>query len=148
MCGLTVRWRPPSLTLTLASLTVLLVLLSVGSIVAVISLSDRIALEDIELRYGRTSTFAVTESLRRTLAPAAPYLTEARLRVERGQLAGDNPASLADYLVDKVRYQPDIAFFMYGDQATGRFVGAWRRDDGAIVLARSSADVDGGRRSE
>jgi hypothetical protein len=114
----------------------------------VVSVSDRIALEDIELRYGRTSTFAVNESLRRTLAPATPFLTEALLRVERGQLDVDDPASLADYLVDKVRYQPDIAFFMYGDQATGRFVGAWRRDDGAIVLARSSADVDGGRRSE
>ena len=126
----------------------MLVLLAVGSIVAVVSVSDRIALEDIELRYGRTSTFAVTESLRRTLAPAAPYLTEARLRVERGQIAVDDPSALADYLIDKVRYRPDIAFFYYGDQAAGRFIGAWRRDDGAIVLARSSADVDGGRRSE
>ena len=142
------RWHPPSLTLTLASLTVMLVLLSVGSIVAVISLSDRQARDDIELRYGRTRAFGVTESLRRDLAQAAPLLTEARLRVERGLLSVDDPSSLGDYLVDKVRYQPDIAFFYYGDQATGRFVGAWRRDDGAVVLARSSADVDGGRRSE
>src|SRR6476620_9973196 len=143
-----VRWRPPSLTLTLASLTVMLVLLSVGAVVAVVSFSDRQARDDIELRYGRTRAFAVTESLRRNLAQATPVLTEARLRVERGLLAVDNPSSLADFLVDKVRYQPDIAFFYYGDQATGRFVGAWRRDDGAVMLARSSADVDDGRRSE
>jgi hypothetical protein len=68
--------------------------------------------------------------------------------VERGLLAVDDPESLADYLVDKVRYQPGIAFFYYGDQATGRFIGAWRRNDGAVMLARSSPDVDGGRRSE
>ena len=125
-----------------------LVLLSVGAIVAVVSISDRQAREDIEQRYGRTRAFAVTESLRRDLAQAEPFLTEARLRVERGLLAIDDPESLADYLVDKVRYQPGIAFFYYGDQATGRFIGAWRRDDGAVMLARSSPDVDGGRRSE
>jgi hypothetical protein len=141
--------RPgPTLTLTLASLTVMLVLLSVGAIVAVVTFSDRQARDDIELRYGRTRAFAVTESLRRNLAQATPVLTEARLRVERGLLAVDDSKALADFLVEKVRYQPDIAFFYYGDQATGGFVGAWRRDDGAIVLARSSADVDGGRRSE
>src|SRR6185369_9698874 len=106
------------------------------------------ARDDIELRYGRTRAFAVTETLRRNLAQAEPFLTEARLRVERGLLSVDDPSGLSNYLIDKVRYQPDIAFFYYGDQATGRFVGAWRRDDGAIMLARSSADVDGGRRSE
>ena len=145
----TTRGRPgPTLTFTLASLTVTLVLLSVGAVVAVVSISDRQAREDIELRYGRTSTFAVTESLRRNLAPAAPLLTEARLRVERGLLAVDDPESVANYLIDKVRYQPDIAFFYYGDQATGSFTGAWRRNDGAVVLARSSPEVDGVRRSE
>jgi adenylate cyclase len=143
-----VRWQTPGLTVTLTSLTVALVLLSVGAIVAVVSISDRQARDDIELRYGRTRAFAVTGSLRQNLGQATPLLSEARLRVERGLLSVDDPSSLADYLIDKVRYQPDIAFFYYGDQATGRFTGAWRRSDGAIMLARSSPDVDGGQRSE
>jgi len=140
--------RSPTLTVALSTLTVMLVLASIGAIVAVVTISDRQAREDIELRYGRTRAFAVTESLRRNLAQAEPVLNEASLRVERGLLDVDDSASLAAYLIDKVRYQPDIAFFYYGDQATGRFIGAWRRDDDAVILARSSADVDGGRRSE
>src|SRR3954447_22627727 len=96
------RGRPgPTLTFTLASLTVTLVLVSIGAIVAVVSVSDRQAREDIELRYGRTRTFAVTEALRRNFAQAEPLLNEARLRVERGQLAVDDPTSLGDYLIDK-----------------------------------------------
>jgi hypothetical protein len=118
------RRRSPTLTVALSTLTVTLVLASIGAIVAVISVSDRQARDDIELRYGRTRAFAVTESLRRNLAQAEPFLTEARLRVERGLLTVDDPSGLSNYLIDKVRYQPDIAFYYYGDQATGRFVGA------------------------
>jgi hypothetical protein len=143
-----VRRGPPTLTVALSTLTVALVLASIGAIVAVVSISNRHGREDIEERYGRTSTFAVGQALSRYLAPAGPMLAEARQRAERGQLDVDDPTSLADYFVDKVRYQPGVAFFMYGDQATGRFVGAWRRDDGVIVLARSEPDVDDGRRSE
>ena len=55
---------------------------------------------------------------------------------------------LSDYLIDKVRHHPGVAFFYYGDQATGRFVGAWRRDDGAIILRQTAPDVDGGRAFE
>src|SRR3954447_13297590 len=97
------RGRPgPTLTFTLASLTVTLVLLSIGAIVAVVSISDRQARDDIELRYGRTRAFAVTEALRRNLAQAEPFLTEARLRVERGVPSVDDDASLVNYLIDKV----------------------------------------------
>ena len=134
-----VRRGPPTLTVALSTLTVALVLASIGAIVAVVSISNRHGREDIEERYGRTSTFAVGQALSRYLAPAGPMLAEARQRAERGQLAVDDPTALADYFIDKVRYQPGVAFFMYGDQATGRFVGAWRRDDGAIVIARSAA---------
>jgi hypothetical protein len=75
--------RPgPTLTVTLTSLTVGLVLLSIGAVVAVVSISGRQTRDDIELRYGRTSTFALNEALARHLAPAAPLLAEARQRAE------------------------------------------------------------------
>ena len=140
------RRGSPTLTVTLSTLTVTLVLVSIGAIVAVVSISDRQGREDIELRYGRTSTFAVTESLRRDLAPAAPLLTEARLRVERGLLAVDDPSALADYLVDKVRYQPGHRLLL----CTATRQPAASSAPGGATTARSSwpdrlPDVDGGR---
>ena len=105
------RRRSPTLTVALSTLTVTLVLASIGAIVAVVSISERQGREDIELRYGRTSTFAVNAALGRHLDPAAPLLAEARQRAERGPLAADDPPSLSDYLVDKVRHHPDVAFF-------------------------------------
>jgi hypothetical protein len=142
------RRRSPTLTEALSTLTVALVLASIAAIVAVVTISERQGRDDIELRFGRTSTVAVNEALGRHLDPAAPLLAEARQRAERGVLVVENPPSLSDYLTDKVRHHPGVAFFYYGDQTTGRFVGAWRRDDGAIMLRQTAPDVDGGRAFE
>src|SRR5687767_8645970 len=98
------RRSSPTLTVALSTLTVTLVLASIGAIVAVVSITERQGREDIELRYGRTSTFAVNATLGRHLDPATPLLAEARQRAERGVLAVDDPPSLSDYLIDKVRH--------------------------------------------
>src|ERR671919_554667 len=56
--------------------------------------------------------------------------------------------SLGEQLAERLRYQQGLAWLSYSDHQTGRFVGAWRRADGTIILNRSSPDVDGGRPSE
>jgi hypothetical protein len=123
-------------------------LVSIATVVAVVRISDQHSLEDIEQRFGRASTLAVRSALARQLASAAPLLAEARGLAEHERLAVDDPAALGEHLVDKVRYQPEISYFMYADQATGRFVGARRRNDGAIVLVIVARDLEQGRPME
>ena len=142
------RPRQPTLTLTLAALTVALLLVTVAAVVAVATTSANRVREDYEQRLLGFTSFSVATIAGRYLAPATPLLEEARYRAGRSTLGLDDPEALAEYLVDRVRFEPDVSFFYFGDQATGRFSGAWRRADGAIILARSSPEVDGGRRSE
>src|SRR5207248_2943641 len=79
------------------------------------------------------------------LEPAIPVLEEARTRAQYGRLAVDDEDGLAAFLVDRLRYQKNLSWLSYSDEATGRFVGAWRDADGTLVLNRSSPAVDGGR---
>src|SRR4051794_6973448 len=90
--------RQPTLTITLTTLTVTLVLMTVAMVVWVITLGETQAREDIELRYGRTSTLAVAATLGRYLSTATPLLTEAHDRAERGTLKVDDLPELDEFL--------------------------------------------------
>jgi adenylate cyclase len=121
---------------------------TVAAVPSVTALSANEARDDFELGLMRTSAFAVATVIGRYLDVAMPVLSEARHLAEQDVLEVDDSEALGSYFVELVRQRPAISFLMYGDQATGRFIGAWRRGDGAIVLARSSPEIDGGRRSE
>ena len=83
------------------------------------------------------------------LDSAGPTLVQERSLARQGRLPVDDRDTLGDYLVERLRYLPDVDRLYYGDQATGRFVIALRlNNDGDIVLGMSQAGLDGGRRVE
>jgi adenylate cyclase len=143
------KWRGRlSLRFTLLSLLVGLLLLTVASLALVAHFSANRASQELEARSFRIAALAISSQLGSYLEPAIPLLQEARLQALRGRLPVDDPEAVGDYLVERLRHQRGVGWFSYSDHATGRFVGAWRRADGAIILNRSSPDVDGGLPSE
>jgi adenylate cyclase len=137
-----------TLRVTLLSLLVTLLLATAASLGSVAFISTRDSIQDLQERYFRVVSVAVTREMQTFLEPGLPILSEARLQAQRERLPVDDPEQLADYLVERLRFQPTLAWFSYSDEATGRFAGAWRREDGAIVLNRSAPDEDGGRPHE
>src|SRR4051794_34308321 len=78
-------------------------------------------------------------------SPTGPLLQESVEQVQRNRLRVDDVEELSEYLVGRLRRSRSVGWLSYSDQETGRFIGAWRRSDGAIILNRSRPDVDGGR---
>ncbi len=143
------KWRGRlSLRLALVSLLVGLLLLTVASLAGVAHISADRASQELEARSFRIAALAISAQLGSFLEPALPLLQEARAQTLRGRLPLYDPDGLQDYLVERLRHQRGIGWFSYSEHATGRFVGAWRRADGAIVLNRSDPAVDGGLPSE
>lgn len=72
--------------------------------------------------------------------PASRLLDELSLRARRKLLNLDDDHVLGINLAERLRVNPSLAWISYSTQATGRFVGVWRRQDGAIILNRSLPD--------
>jgi adenylate cyclase len=140
--------RKVTLRVTLVTLTVGLLLTTVGAISAVAFINTRTALEALAALHFTTVAGATSRIEYLTLERAQSLLEELAAQARRGLLPVDAPDTLGLYLAERLRYQPDLAWISYSDQATGRFVGVWRREDGAIVLNRSQPDRDDGRPTE
>jgi adenylate cyclase len=134
-----------SLRVAILALLVGLLLSTVAGIGGVAVLSTRQAIGELEAKHFELVSTAATGEVKNLLEPAHSLLAEFRTQADRGLLPVDDPDRLAELLVERLRYRENLAWLSYSDDATGRFVGAWRRPDGAIVLNRSSPDVDGGR---
>ena len=137
-----------SLRVLLVTLLVGPLLLTVGSIAGVAVVNRRQSIDELAAQHFAVVSTATAREVRGVLAPAPTVLQELRTRAQRGLLPVYDPDLLGDDLVERLRYERGIAWLSYSDQATGRFVGAWRRSDGVIVLNRSAPDVDGGRPTE
>ncbi len=137
-----------SLRVLLLTLLVGLLLLTVSSIAGVAYVNQRQSVQELAERHFAVVSTATAREVRAVLAPASTVLQELRTGARRGLLATEDPAILGEHLAERLRYERGIAWLSYSDQATGRFVGAWRRPDGTIILNRSSPDVDDGRPTE
>jgi adenylate cyclase len=142
------RIERPSLRITLLTLLVGLLLVTVISLARVAQTSMSRIVGDMESRLFTIGALAIGAQIDAFFAPAPPLLEDLADQARRGGLHVDDPDELSDYLVSRLRRSPTVGWLSYSDQATGRFVGAWRRDDGAIILNRSTPDVDGGRPTE
>ena len=142
---LLVHRRRLSLRTTLLSLLVGLLVVTMGSLAGLFDVNSSRSVAELEARYFRTISLAIGGEVAAFLDPALPILEELNARAQRGRLPVDDLDALGEELVERLRYQKPLAWLSYGEQATGRFVGAWRRSDGAIVLNRSAPEVDGGR---
>ncbi|MDP8921299.1 MAG: hypothetical protein M3O34_00240, partial [Chloroflexota bacterium] len=140
--------RRLSLRLTLVSLLVGLLLATVISLATVAQLSVGGIVAEMEARSFGISALAIGAQVDAYVKPALPVLDELLEQTERGRPSIDDADAIAELLIGRLRHAPTIGWLSFSSQADGRFVGAWRRADGAIILNRSAPDVDGGRPSE
>jgi len=87
------------------------------------------------------------EEVRALLEPAEPTLEELRLLAERGLIPIADPDELAEHFAVRFRFRTRFDWLTYGDES-GRFTGAERRADGAVLLNRSWVSSQGGRLRE
>ena len=137
--------RQVSLRVTILVLLVGLLLSTIGSIAGVAFVSTSAAIGELEANHFVLASNAATREISTLLEPAQSILTASRTQATRGLLPIDQPEQLAELLAEQLRYQKNLAWLSYSDDATGRFVGAWRRSDGAIILNQSAPAVNEGR---
>lgn len=69
-------------------------------------------------------------------------------QAEIGLLPLDDLDALGAQMAERLRYLENFAWISWGAEADGQFVGARRRDDGAIILNRSNPAVADGKPAE
>jgi adenylate cyclase len=139
------HFRRPTLRATLLTLLVGLLLVTVLSIATVALLGVSRIVDEMETRTFTVGALAIGTQVDAFFAPTVPLLQESVEQVQRNRLRVDDTEDLSEYLVGRLRRARSVGWLSFSDQATGRFIGAWRRADGAIILNRSRPDVDGGR---
>lgn len=142
------RGWTPTLQATLLALIVGLLAATALSILAAATYAWQRNFDEYTERLISLSGLTIGLQVTSLLTPADPVLEQAVADTVFGRLSVDDVDDLSAYLVDRLRHQRHTAWFSYGDHDTGRFVGAWRREDGAIMLNRSQPGVDGGRTFE
>jgi adenylate cyclase len=140
-----VRVHRPSLRTTLLTLLVGLLLITVLSLATVAQAGVSRIVDEMAGRSFTVGALAIGTQVDAFFAPTLPLLHESVEQVQRNRLRVDDVEELSEYLVGRLRRAQSVGWLSFSDQATGRFIGAWRRPDGAIILNRSHPDVDGGR---
>ncbi|MFN8633566.1 MAG: adenylate/guanylate cyclase domain-containing protein [Chloroflexota bacterium] len=135
----------PSLRTTLLTLLVGLLLVTVLSLATVAQMGVTRIVDEMESRSFTVGALAIGTQVDAFFSPTLPLLQESVEQVQRGRLRVDDTEELSEYLVGRLRRSRSVGWLSFSHQATGQFVGAWRRPDGAIVLNRSRPDVDGGK---
>jgi adenylate cyclase len=135
----------PSLRTTLLTLLVGLLLVTVVSLAAVAQFGVSRIVDEMESRSFTVGALAIGTQVDAFFTPTVPLLQESVEQAQRNRLRVDDLEELSEYLVGRLRRTRSLGWLSFSDQATGQFVGAWRRPDGAIILNRSRPDVDGGR---
>ena len=136
-------FRAAILALVLGSLA-----LTVGVIGVVAFVNSSRSIEDLrERQYELTSRLMAREVSR--LVAVAPKLLHAQAALaKRGVLNLENLDRLGVILAESLRVEPAVSWLTYQSAATGGFVGAWRDDQGRLVINRSDPTVDSGRPRE
>lgn len=137
-------WRP-SLRTTLLTLLVGLLLITVVSLATVAQLGVSRIVDEMAGRSFTVAALAIGTQVDAFFAPTQPLLYESVEQVQRNRLQVDDVEELSEYLVRRLRRAESVGWLSFSDHATGRFVGAWRRADGAIILNRSHPEIDGGK---
>ena len=140
--------RLPTLSFTLLSLVTTLLVTTVGAIAFVGATIQSRSVEALQERTIAATTLIIGFVMSSQVAPTRPLLEEMQGLAERGRLDVDDPSALGDYLVERLRYQPEVAWLTYSDEATGRFVGARRFAADGVILNVSEPAIIGGRPRE
>jgi adenylate cyclase len=137
--------RRISFRFALLTLVVGLVLLAILSVSVVSAVTSARSVADLQSRYFRTTSEAIAAQVSLFLEPALTALEDVRSQVAEGRVDVEDEADLTRYLHGRLRTLPHLAWMSYSDEGRGRFLGIWRREDGALVRNRSDPAVDGGK---
>ena len=132
------------LRIALVTLLVGLLLLTVASIVVVGAITSQRSVDELEDRWFEATSAGVGGEVRPFLEPAVAALADVRSQALAGRVDLGDSEDLGHYLAARLEHLPTVAWLTFSDDATGRFTGCWRREDGSIVLNRSDPAVRGG----
>jgi len=136
-------FRTALLTLVLGSLAI-----TVGVIGAVGFFNSMNSLNELKSRqYDLTSRLMRLE-INRLLTAPAKLVASLETLTARGLMPATDSERMAEFLAELLREEPELTWLSYSDAATGRFMGAWRDEDGSIVLNLSQPEVNEGRARE
>jgi len=139
------RWWV-TLRVTILSVILILLLFTVFVIGLVGYRTTRAALTDLVDRYVQVTAGSTAREIQSALIDSAePTLAALRDMANRGLLPMNDPDRLGHFLVERLRYDPNVDWLYYGYQASGRFVAATRRPDGTVILTQSSPEANEGR---
>lgn len=132
-------FRSALLTLVLGSLAC-----TVG-VIGVIGFTNSMrSLNELKARqYSLTSSLMRLE-IKRLLRAPSRLLESLDMLVKRGLLPVDDSDAMAEILGQMLRTEPNLSWLSYSDAETGRFMGAWRDEGGAIVLNTSDPRINNG----
>lgn len=126
----------------LLSLSVGLLLVTVLAIGALSLFNTQRSVDRLGVALRERISRGAADKLEALLAPARAALLEHRTAAARGVLPLGNQFALSERLAERLRHEPTLTWLSYGDEQ-GRFTGAWRREDGAIIVNRSWIGPDG-----
>ena len=126
----------------LLSLSVGLLLVTVLAIGALSLFNTQRSVDRLGVALRESISRGTADKLEALLAPARAALLEHQSAAARGLLPVGDQFALSERLVERLRHEPTLTWLSYGDEQ-GRFTGAWRREDGAIIANRSWIGGDG-----
>ncbi len=136
-------FRAAILALVLGSLS-----LTVGAIGVVAFVNSSRSIEDLRERQYELTSRLMSREVSRLVAVAPKLLHAQAALARRGVLNLEDLDRLGVILAESLRVEPALSWLTYGSAATGGFVGAWRDDQGRLVINRSDPTVDSGRPRE
>jgi adenylate cyclase len=136
-------FRTAILALVLGSLS-----LTVGVIGVVAFVNSSRSVEELRERQYELTSRLMAKEVSRLLAVAPKLLHAQAALAKRGVLNLEDLDRLGVTLVESLRVEPELSWLDYGSAVTGGFVGAWRDEQGRLVINRSDPKVDSGRPRE
>ena len=133
---------------TIMAATALLVIVTTIGVAVTTNIIGSRVVEDLVDRRFHTIAESAAAEVSGLVGAAVGMLVEQRILAGQGALPLSDSQALGRRFAERLRQERRFAWISYGDPVTDRFVGATRRADGAIVVNRSEAAVDGAKPRE
>jgi adenylate cyclase len=139
----TIGFRTAILQLVLGAL-----LVSVGTVGVIGYFNSARTLDEMRQRQFNLLSLALSREVSRILNPADRILPELSQLTSLGLIRPEDPDQLGMFLAERLRQEESVSWLSFSDAGTGAFTGAWRNNDGAIVVNRSNPAIANGNPQE
>ena len=133
---------------TIMAATAMLVIVTTFAVAVATNVIGSRVVEDLVDRRFHTIAESAAAEVSGLVGAAVGMLVEQRILAGQGALPLADSQALGRRFAERLRQERRFAWISYGEPITDRFVGANRRADGAIIVNRSEAAVEGGKPRE